>query len=300
MAPSIERSRLRRAFDDARRFLALVYQKAAEDRIFFLAGAIAFNVLVAFVPLILAVLGITTAVLRQQNADVTGVLMNYVMGALPDAGEDFREKVRTLFEGFTDASTGLLGIGTVFFVWIATRLVGTLRTVLGEVFDLTRDRGIIAGKLFDLKMVVAAGSLFAVNVGVTIILNIIAGFGREMFGFDAGSLGYAGYVWAQLIAFGFIWVMFLMIYRYLPLRRIGWRTVIIAASFTAVLFELMKQGFSVYAQVADYGSVYGNLTFLLILIFWIYYAAVVFILGGVVAQVATMQRIRRQQRERLT
>lgn len=245
-------------------------------------------------------LGITTAVLRQQNADVTGVLMNYVMGALPDAGEDFREKVRTLFEGFTDASTGLLGIGTVFFVWIATRLVGTLRTVLGEVFDLTRDRGIIAGKLFDLKMVVAAGSLFAVNVGVTIILNIIAGFGREMFGFDAGSLGYAGYVWAQLIAFGFIWVMFLMIYRYLPLRRIGWRTVIIAASFTAVLFELMKQGFSVYAQVADYGSVYGNLTFLLILIFWIYYAAVVFILGGVVAQVATMQRIRKQQRERLT
>lgn len=245
-------------------------------------------------------LGITTAVLRQQNADVTGVLMNYVMGALPDAGEDFREKVRTLFEGFTDASTGLLGIGTVFFVWISTRLVGTLRTVLREVFDLTRDRGIIAGKLFDLKMVVAAGSLFVVNVGVTIVLNIIAGLGRDMFGFDASSFGYAGYVWAQLIAFAFIWLMFLMIYRYLPPRRIGWRTVIIAASFTAVLFELMKQGFSVYAQVADYGSVYGNLTFLLILIFWIYYAAVVFILGGVVAQVATMQRIRKQQRERLS
>ena len=245
-------------------------------------------------------LGITGAVLRHQNADVTGVLMNYVMGALPDAGQDFREKVRTLLEGFTDASTGLLGIGTVFFVWIATRLIGTLRTVLGEVFDLTRDRGIIAGKLFDLKMVVAAGSLFAVNVGVTIVLNMIAGYGRRMFGFDATNLGVAGYVWAQLIAFAFIWLMFLMIYRYLPYRRIGLRTVVIAASFTAVLFELMKQGFSVYAQVADYGSVYGNLTFLLILIFWIYYAAVVFILGGEVAQVATMQRIRKQQRERLT
>jgi len=252
------------------------------------------------VPLILAMLGITGAVLRHQNADVAGVLMGYLMEYLPDAGEDFRQKVRTLLEGFTDASAGLLGIGTLFFVWISTRLIGTLRAVLQEVFDITRNRSIIAGKLFDLKMVVAAGSLFAVNVSLTIILNIIAGYGREIFGFDATNLGIAGFIWAQLIAFGFIWVMFLMIYRYLPPRRIGWRTVVIASTFTAVIFELMKQGFTFYAQVADYGSVYGNLTFLLILIAWIYYAAVVFILGGEVGQVATMQRVRKQQRERLT
>lgn len=244
-------------------------------------------------------LGITGAVLRHQNADVTGVLMNYLMEALPDAGEDFRQKVRQLLQGFTEASTGLLGIGTAIFVWVATRLIGTLRTVLREVFDITRDRGIVAGKLFDLKMVLAAGSLFAVNVGVTIILNIVAGYGRDLFGIDASQLGYAGQIWAQLIAFLSLWLMFLMIYRYLPPRRISWRTVLIAATFTAVLFELMKQGFSIYAQVADYGSVYGNLTFLLILILWIYYASVVFILGGEVGQVASMQHIRKQQRERL-
>ena len=245
-------------------------------------------------------LGITGAVLRNQNADVTGVLMNYLMEALPDAGEDFRQKVRGLLEGFTEASAGLLGIGTAIFIWIATRLIGTLRTVLREVFDITRDRSIIAGKLFDLKMVLAAGSLFVVNVGVTIILNIVAGYGREILGIDASRLGYAGYVWAQLIAFLSLWLMFLMIYRYLPPRRISWHTVLIAATFTAVIFELMKQGFSFYAQVADYGSVYGNLTFLLILILWIYYASVVFILGGEVGQVATMQRIRKRQRERLS
>lgn len=276
-----------------------MYQKAGEDQIFFLAGAIAFNVLVAFVPLILAMLGITGAVLRQQNADVAGVLMGYLMEALPDAGEDFRQKVRQLLEGFTEASGGLLGIGTAIFVWIATRLIGTLRAVLREVFDITRDRGIVAGKLFDLKMVLAAGSLFAVNVGVTIVLNIIAGYGREMFGIDASRLGYAGYVWAQLLGFLSLWAMFLLIYRYLPPRRISWRTVLIAATFTAVLFELMKQAFSIYAVVADYGSVYGNLTFLLFLILWIYWASVVFILGGEVGQVATMQRIRNQQRQRL-
>ena len=58
----------RQAFDDSRRFLALVYQKAGEDNIFFLAGAIAFNVLVAFVPLILAML-VLNFVMQRAAAD---------------------------------------------------------------------------------------------------------------------------------------------------------------------------------------------------------------------------------------
>jgi len=276
-----------------------VYQKAGEDNIFFLAGAIAFNVLVAFVPLILAVIGIAGTVLRQQNVDPTGLLLGYIMDALPDAGPDFRDRIRTLLENFTESATGILGIGTVVFIWLATRLIGTLRTVLREVFDIERDRGIVAGKLFDFKMVVAAGSLFALNVGITVLLEVLGRYGKNVFGFEGAAVDYFNFVWAQLLAFAFIWAMFLVIYRYLPARKVSWRTGLIAATFTAVLFELMKQAFSWYASVADYGSVYGNLTFLLILVLWIYYTSVVFILGGEVAQVAAMQRIRRRQRERL-
>lgn len=251
------------------------------------------------VPLILAVIGITGTIMRQQNVDVTGRLMFYVTGALPDAGEDFQMRIRDLLEGIAQAATGLLSIGTIVFIWLATRLVGTLRTVLREVFDIERDRGIVAGKLFDFKMVVAAGSLFAVNLGITLILEIAGRRGRDFLGIQGVAVDFGRVVWAQLLAFGFIWVMFLMIYRYLPSRRTSWRTSIIAATFTAVFFELMKQGFSWYAGVADYGSIYGNLTFLLILVLWIYYTSVVFILGGEVAQVTAMQRIRRRQRERL-
>mgnify|MGYP000283049600 CR=1 FL=1 len=276
-----------------------MYQKAGEDNIFFLAGAIAFNVLVAFVPLILAVIGIAGTVLRQQNVDPTGLLLGYIMDALPDAGPDFRDRIRTLLENFTESATGILGIGTVVFIWLATRLIGTLRTVLREVFDIERDRGIVAGKLFDFKMVVAAGSLFALNVGITVLLEVLGRYGKNVFGFEGAAVDYFNFVWAQLLAFAFIWAMFLVIYRYLPARKVSWRTGLIAATFTAVLFELMKQAFSWYASVADYGSVYGNLTFLLILVLWIYYTSVVFILGGEVAQVAAMQRIRRRQRERL-
>jgi len=48
-------------------------------------------------------------------------------------------------------------------------------------------------------------------------------------------------------------------------------------------------------EIANYRSTYGNLLTVAILVFWIYYEAVGFILGGEVAQVWTMRRARRLQ-----
>ena len=94
--------------------------------------------------------------------------------------------------------------------------------------------------------------------------------------------------------------MFLLIYRYLPYRRIHWRTALVAATFTTVMFELLKRLFAWYAlNVAVYGSTYGNFLNLIILVFWMYYMALAFVLGGEVGQVYALRRVRKQQKERL-
>ena len=54
----------------AREFVRRVYKKAEQDNIFFLAGAIAFNVLVAVLPLILAALGIAGLLLQRQGGSI--------------------------------------------------------------------------------------------------------------------------------------------------------------------------------------------------------------------------------------
>jgi membrane protein len=40
--------------------------------------------------------------------------------------------------------------------------------------------------------------------------------------------------------------MFVLIYRYLPARRVPWRIALVAATFTAVVFELLKSLFAWY------------------------------------------------------
>lgn len=294
------RERLAGAADTAAAFVRQVYKKAEADNIFFMAGAISFNVVVAIVPLLLATVGIAGTVLRVREADPTESLLRYITNALPSAGEDFIARVRVILEELISESTGLLGIGTVLLIWFSTRLIGTLRTVLGEIFDIPEGRGIIAGKIFDIKMVIAAGTLFAINVALTIVLDLVVGYGVRILGLTPQQVGAVQVLYGQVLAFGVIWLMFFLIYRYLPARKAQWRTALIAATFTAVLFEVMKYLFGWYAtRVANYGSTYGSLSTLAILFFWIYYTAIVFILGGEIAQVAATRRIRRRQIERL-
>jgi membrane protein len=194
---------------------------------------------------------------------------------------------------------GILGI--LLLVWVSTRLIGSLRSALRLVFDIRENRGIIAGKIFDAKMVFVAGTLFVANTSITIALEAVQTYGLEFLGLtDRGEVLALQAFAAQILAYTFIFLMFVLIYRYLPARRIPWRIAVVAATFTAVSFELLKSVFAWYvANVATVTTAYGTLATAILLVFWIYYSAVVFVLGGEVGQVYELHRTRRRQRELL-
>ena len=279
-----------------RDFFLRVISKADEDNIFFMAGAITFNVLVALFPLILLFIGISGFILTSRFPDPASVLIPFLLGNLPTVGGDVDlvSRVEGVIEGLLADRASFSLVGLLVFVWISTRLVGTLRTVLREIFDFPHGRGIVKGKLFDAWMVAVGGLLFVVNIGITVAVEAVEELGVTLTGLEGPGLTVLRQVMALFLAFSSIWVLFLLIYRYFPPRRIPWRTALTAATFTGVLFEATKYLFSWYLRsAANFSSVYGGLTSAAILFFWIYYGAIVFILGGEVAQVYTMSRARR-------
>ncbi len=293
-------SRDRRVLDFARRLAS----KAMDDNIFFMAGAIAFNFLVALVPLVLLGVGIGGFVARARFVDPSGVIVGYILEGLPAVRGDVNlaQNVRGIIDGVIDERAGLSLIGAIFLIWISTRLVGTLRTALAEVFDIGQRRGLIGGKLFDAQIVVVGGALFLLNIAVTVLLQAVGWYGIDLMDLQGRGVHVVRELLAIGLAFASIWVFFLLIYRYLPARRIPWRTAVVAATFMAVLYEAMKGGFSWYAtNLANFRSAFGNLTTAAVLFIWIYYGSVVFILGGEVAQIYTMNRVRRLRiREAIT
>jgi membrane protein len=180
------------------------------------------------------------------------------------------------------------------FIWLATRLSGSVRSALFRVFEVGVRRGMVHGKLFDVLAVVTGVLLVTLNLGVTIVFTAAMGFGVEIFGWGGETVTIAQRLLAATIAFSSIWTLFLLAYRYLPARRTPWRTTVVAATFAALAHELLKLAFSTYVtEVANYTSTLGNLATAAILLLWIYYGALVFIVGGEVAHVYTMLRARR-------
>ena len=291
---------LRRISRNGLAFLGQLYEKTYQDDIFFLAGGIAFNLLFAAVPFLLMLIGIFGFVLQAVVDDPQQAAVDYVVSILPPSQAVVRITHR-LVGDIVGGRTQFGVLGLLFFIWGSTRLFGTLRTVLKDIFDIPEERGIVEGKVFDLQMVIVAGTLFVANTGVTVMMETAQNFGIEWLGVggrqDVETLRRA---WGQILAFGFIFLMFLLIYRYLPMRRIPWRMSMVAAAFASVAWELLKGIFAWYVvRVATFTTLYGALWAPVVLVLWIYYSAVIFVLGGEIAHVYNLFRIRRTQRELL-
>ncbi|HEX5726397.1 MAG TPA: YihY/virulence factor BrkB family protein [Longimicrobiaceae bacterium] len=277
-----------------------VWDKAGQDNIFFLAGGIAFNLLLAAVPFLLMLVAVFGFVLQRAVDDPQQAAVDYVLNILPPSQPVVAFTRRLV--GDVVAGRRAFGIlALVLFIWSSTRLFGSLRAVLKDIFDIPEERNILRGKIFDLQMVLVAGTLFIANTGITVVLEAAQRYGVEWLGVsnrpEARALQAA---WGRFLAFGFIFAMFFLIYRYLPVRRTPWRTSLVAAAFTSVAWEVLKGIFAWYvSDVAQYRRTYGALVTPVVLVLWTYYSGVVFILGGEIAQVYDLMRTRRKQRELL-
>jgi membrane protein len=251
--------------DQARAFARDLGKRLQNSDVFFMAGAISFNVLIAIVPLVLLLMGISGIAVRtlsEREGRPTEEFLGVLLGYLPAIGGDI-ELARTVagvVEGIIEERTGFSLIGAIILAWIATRLVGTLRVVLRNIFQTPEERGIVDGKIFDLKVVAIGGVLILLNVLVTIFARTFQAFGTDTLGTDGAAPVFLRWALGPLLGFVSAWLLFLLLYRYVPARRLAWRTAIVGATFTAVLYELMKEGFAWYVtSVANFGNAYGSL-----------------------------------------
>lgn len=291
---------LLRAWRPVRDYGVELFRGASREHIPFLASAITFNAILAAVPFLLVVVSLVS-VSVERAAEGNGVdptvqlqhAIGLIVPVLPREGV-----VAEVLGGVVDRGRALGLIGLILFVAFSARLFGSLRTALAKILHLTGKRGPIAGILFDLRMVVLSSLLVVLNIGVTVALGVGRTQGLEFLGLSRGEVGALAAAYGFFTAWLFIFILFLLIYRFVPARRLPWRSAGLAAAFAAVGWEILKGGFSLYVtRFADFGSVYGNLATLVVVVLWVYYSSTVFLLGAEIAHVHELRRVERRSSE---
>ena len=239
------------------------------------AASLAFYALLSLAPLLVLLLWLTASLYgsaQEAIVDQVGELAGREAASVADtviANADQRPGIGSIAGLW---STLLLFVG-------ATAVFARLQDALNLIFrtDAARLPGLrawIRKRVLSFGVVLALGFLLLVATTVSTLLQLIlAGMPSllPVFGSLASMALYA--------------LSFALLYHFLPDRRVRWRQALFGGLITAGLFVLGRWAIGIYLASAAPGSAYGSMGAMVLLLVWMYYAAVVFFGGALITAV---------------
>ncbi len=202
---------------------------------------------------------------------------------LPGYEDEVQREIHTRLNDLVDyrQTAGIVGLFGV--LWLSTFLFGTARTILNEIFKVKISRNIFIQKLRDFQVLMIIGVLFVLTLFGSTAVYIV-----KQFIFDRIEILEAVWIPGSLpiiISFTFTWIMFLVLYRFLPFVKLQFDVLVVASTLSAILWEVAKYFFGLY--LANFGNItriFGALTIFAGTALWLYYSSIVFLFSAMVAQ----------------
>jgi membrane protein len=258
-----------------------------------MAAAIAFYWLLGLIPLLLLGSSIVGYVLGSSERGADEV-MTMARRLIPTAtGRDVENFLRSIVQ--SRHVTGVLGIG--FLLWVGMGMFEAITNSLTALTGERETRSYFRRKLVAFVMLATAGLLFvAALIGGWILaawseIEVLIG-ARVVLPPFITAPSFPRYFTSGLLA-----CLLAIVYRVAPVRAIRWPWAIAGASVAAVLWLQARVLFNAYLMhYARYNLFYGILGGFIGLVLWVFYTAIILLLGGLLADV--LDRAGRPARDR--
>jgi membrane protein len=246
-----------------------------EDGATGMGAALAFYTLFSLAPLLLVALSVAGLFFDRSQAQTMLIAQ---LGQL--VGEKAAHGIETLLQAAGDqvaARQGaMMGIITLFVG--ATTVFAELRTDLNRIWrcKLEEVNGIwdfVRTRLLSFGLVLSIGFLLLVSLVVSAVLSALGDFLMP-------SSAIAARIAELLSSLAALTLLFAMIYKLLPSRRIEWRDVWVGAAVTSALFYLGKFAIGLYIAKSSVGSAFGAAGTVVVIIAWVYYSSLIFFFGA--------------------
>ena len=269
-----------------------VIREMKDDDATHLAAGVAYYAMFSLFPLLLGFLAISGLVLNSEGLEQK--FMDFVTDNLPGSEQIVKENV-----GQVVRFRGLLGIGAfIGLLWSASAVFGAINRAVNRAWDIHQDRPFYIAKPRQLAMALGVGVLFLLSTSATSAIQVFTDPSRDLgvpgqdflLGIGLGHLALRMVPWAMTL------LIFLMVYRFLPDCKTYWRFIWPGAVVASVLFEVAKSLFVWYLNnIATYDQVYGSLTSVMALLFWIYISALILILGAEISSEYGRMRLEQER-----
>jgi membrane protein len=245
------------------------------------AAGIAYRVLFSIVPLAIVLVSVFGLVLNDRQ--VHDAVVDAVVGALPATAAN-RTDVADAISGFADTS-GIVGLVTLgVFAWTATGMMAAIRGALEVAIHARGSRPMVRGKLVDLVLVLGAALLVLATVAATLLDKMAQHALRRVDATTGLESSPVGEWLPRLVAVGASVGVVMLLYRFVPTRRLRRSDALAGAVTTSVLLLAISLASSrIYEGVTHLSVVYGSLTATFVFLYSVYLYASALLFGAVVA-----------------
>ncbi|GAC1493327.1 MAG: YihY/virulence factor BrkB family protein [Vulcanimicrobiaceae bacterium] len=258
-----------------------------EDKAPRLAAAIAYSTIFSIAPLFIVIIAIVGGILnaRGTHGGHTSALNALLASVRHSAGPGAAATVEGLVKGsFNKPKSGAIAqiLGWVFFVIGASGLFASLQDALNAVWHVEGTKGgwrqMVRARAASFAMIVVVGFLLLVTFVANAAISYLSAHVLVSIPI-VGSPIVASAI-DQVVSLAIITVIFALIFKILPDVKIPWRDVWAGAAATAVLFVVGEILIGIYIAKAGVESAYGAAGSLLVALVWIYYSALILLLGA--------------------
>ncbi len=247
----------------------------SEDRGTQLAAGVSYFALLSLVPIIVVTVSVFGIVLR--NESVKQDVLNGLIDTLPITNIELEKQLNDLADG----GPTLTIVALIGLLWTASALSASIRNALEAAYRVERGRPLLQAKLVDYLVLAVVGILFVASLYATASWQFVQTATIGRLDFLSGSLIFG--LGAVAISLGLSFFTFLFLYWLVPNEEVEPQHAVPGAIVAAVGFEGLKWAFGIYLSSINDFSLYGTLGAAIVLLFWVYLSANVFIFGAEVA-----------------
>jgi YihY family inner membrane protein len=250
----------------------LFVQKFKHDWSFVFSGMLAFNLLIALLPMAITLFGILGLVLNH-HPDLRNRIKNKIVDTFPPKANDgVREIINMAFRQIYRDAGIILAFGILFAIIGSSRLFIAIDRCLTIIYRVEERK-------FAKKNILAIGMLFlfliliplmvAASSAPSLLLDIIPTAGRR----------FGTYLAGLLISLFFSFLLFEIIYFIIPNKKMTFKQTWCGSIVAAGALQLFMILFPLYVKKCM-ASYTGQIGFAVILLLFLFYAAIILILGA--------------------
>lgn len=258
-----------------------LYDRTDRHHVFLLAGGLAFSLFTCIIPLVLIVFWILGNFLSSEEVELQ--IINLINTIIPyDEYAEFTRQIifSRVYEIVEFKNTaGVIGFVGLFFA--ASGFFSSMRTVLNKIFGTEVDVNFFLGKLRDFLFIMLAILLFFFSTLALPILEVLRNISQSTPYLQIFNHPFFQHIYTILISFILILGLMYLFFRVIPTKKIKRRSALVGAAWASLLWVGAKILFGYYiTHFQTWGRIYGTYALIIVVAFWIYYTAAVFIIGA--------------------